>query len=289
MAIVTFWNDCREQSGRTLTSVAVATRMAIERNSKVLLISTSFADTTMGNCFWREVNNKNLIFGEAGIDSNVAVETGIEGLYKLITSNKLTPSIITDYTKVIFKGRLEVISGFSELKIKALQNNIEELRKIEESYVELIRVASQYYDIVIVDLDKRVNTKVQEDILKISNVNVYVLSQRLESVNRYKELKAKNQNLFKTMCIPVIGKYMDKYKYNSKNIARYLGEKKELDVVPFNLLYMEAADEIKVVDLFLKLKNVKDKTDENYIFMQSVLNLTNNIMKKLQDLQMRMR
>ena len=289
MAIITFWNDCREQSGRTLTSVAVATRMAIERNSKVLLISTSFADTTMGNCFWGEVNSKNLIFGDSGIDGNVAVENGIEGLYKLITSNKLTPSIITDYTKVIFKGRLEVISGFSELKIKALQNNIEELRKIEESYVELIRVASQYYDIVIVDLDKRVTPKVQEDILKISNVNVYVLSQRLESVNRYKELKAKNQNVFKTMCVPVIGKYMDKYKYNSKNIARYLGEKKELDVVPFNLLYMEAADEVKVVDLFLKLKNVKDKTDENYIFMQCVLNLTNNIMKKLQDLQMRMR
>ena len=289
MSIITFWNDCREQSGRTLTSVAVATRMAIERNSKVLLISTSFADTTMGNCFWGEVSNRNTTFFAEGINDSVAVENGIEGLYKLVTSNKLTPSIITDYTKVIFKGRLEVISGFSESKIRALQNNIEELRKIEESYVDLIRVASQYYDIVIVDLDKRVNPKVQENILKISNVNVYVLSQRLESINRYKELKEKNQNLFKNMCIPVIGKYIDKYKYNSKNIARYLGDKKELDVIPFNLLYMEAADEVKVVDLFLKLKNVKDKTDENYIFMQCVLNLTNNIMKKLQDMQMKMR
>ena len=54
MAIVTFWNDCREQSGRTLTTVAVATRMAIERNSKVLLISTSFADPACchGHSFW---------------------------------------------------------------------------------------------------------------------------------------------------------------------------------------------------------------------------------------------
>ena len=289
MSIITFWNDCREQSGRTLTSVAVATRMAIERNSKVLLISTSFADTTMGNCFWGEVSNKNTALFTEGVNDSVTVENGIEGLYKLVTSNKLTPSIITDYTKVIFKGRLEVISGFSESKIRDLQNNIEELRKIEESYVDLIRVASQYYDIVIVDLDKRLNPKVQENILKISNLNVYVLSQRLESINRYKELRNQNKNSFQNLCIPVIGKYINKYKYNSKNIARYLGEKKEMDVIPFNLLYMEAADEIKVVDLFLKLKNVKDKTDENYIFMQSVLNLTNNIMKKLQDLQMRMR
>ena len=29
MSIVTFWNDDREQTGKTLKSVAVATRMAI--------------------------------------------------------------------------------------------------------------------------------------------------------------------------------------------------------------------------------------------------------------------
>ena len=66
-------------------------------------------------------------------------------------------------------------------------------------------------------------------------------------------------------------------------------EKKELDVIPFNLLYMEASQEAAVADLILKLRNVKDKTDENYIFLQNILKLTNNIVKKLQDMQMRMR
>lgn len=59
MSIVTFWNDDREQTGKTLTSVAVATRMAIERNNRILLISTSFQDPTMKNCFWgNEVSKK---------------------------------------------------------------------------------------------------------------------------------------------------------------------------------------------------------------------------------------
>ena len=102
MSIVTFWNDDREQTGKTLTSVAVATRMAIERNYKILLISTSFQDPTMKNCFWGNEVQKNLkLFG--GKINNIAVENGIEGLLKLITSNKLTPSVITDYTKVIFR------------------------------------------------------------------------------------------------------------------------------------------------------------------------------------------
>ena len=53
MPIVTFWNDERDQTGKTLTAVAVATRMAIERNYKILLISTSF----------QIFNNKKLFLG----------------------------------------------------------------------------------------------------------------------------------------------------------------------------------------------------------------------------------
>ena len=55
------------------------------------------------------------------------------------------------------------------------------------------------------------------------------------------------------------------------------------------MLYFEAAEESGVPDLFLKLKNVKDTSDENYIFMQDVLKLMEKIIKRLQELQMRMR
>ena len=58
MSVITFWNDSREQSGRTMTAVAVAMRMSIERNSKILLISTSMDDPTLKNCFWGKENQK---------------------------------------------------------------------------------------------------------------------------------------------------------------------------------------------------------------------------------------
>lgn len=287
MSIITFWNDGREQTGKTLASVAVATRMAIERNSKILLISTSIADNTIYNCFWGSEKQKSVnIF--APQTSDVAVETGVEGLFKLLTSNKLEPSIITDYTKVVFKSRLEVLVGPSGSTARSLEGNLEDFKKYENFYTDLIRIANQYYDIVIVDLDKMLNMRLKENILKMSDVNVFVLSQKLESIERYRELKHKNGDLIRNRCVPVIGKYMNKYKYNSKNIARFLQEKKEFNLLPYNLLYMAAAEEAGVVDLFLKLKNIKDKNDENYIFMQNSLDLTNNILKKLQDMQMRM-
>lgn len=287
MSIITFWNESREQTGQTLAAVAVATRMAIERNIKVLLISTSLNDSTIKKCYWGQENNQTS--GLFGLKNNtVTVENGIEGLFKLITSNKLTPSTITDYTKVVFKGRLEVITGPTINQVN-IQDENEKMKKIANSYIELIRTANQYYDMIIVDLDKRLDINVKDEILRISNVNVLVLSQKMETLNKYNDFKRQKDEYSRIKCIPVIGKYIKQSKYNSKNITRYLQEKKELDIIPFNLLYMESAEEANVVDLFLKLKNIKDITDENYIFMQSTLNLTNNIFKRLQDLQMRMR
>lgn len=288
MSIVTFWNDSREQSGKTLTAVAVATRMAIERNYKILLISTSFQDPTMKNCFWGNEIQRNLkLFG--GKTNNIAVENGIEGLSKLITSNKISPSAITDYTKVIFKGRLEVLGGFVGSEYKSLEENYEDYKKIEETYIELIRMANQYYDMVLVDLDKSIEKSVRERILKISNLNVVVFSQKMESLNEYKKLRESDQEVSGPKTIPVVGKYMKQSKYNIKNITKYLEEKKEINVIPFNILYFEAAEEAGVPDLFLKLNNVKDTSDDNYIFTYNVMKLLDKITKRLQELQMKMR
>ena len=288
MSIVTFWNNDREQTGKTLTSVAIATRMAIDCNYKILLISTSFQDPTMRNCFWEEETSKSLkLFGAK--TKNIAVENGIEGLLKLITANKLTPSVITDYTKVIFKGRLEILSGLRGVKNNSYDTNYEEYKKIEQCYIELIRMANQYYDMVLVDLEKTMFTEVKEEILRISNLNVMVFSQKRTSVERYRELRDNNEEIMGVKTIPVIGKYTSHSKYNIKNLTRYLEEKKEISVVPFNLLFFEAAEEAGVTDLFLRSKNIKDKTDENYIFMNEVQKLMDKIIKRLQELQMKMR
>lgn len=288
MSIVTFWNDDKEQSGQTLTSVAVATMMAIERNYKILLISTSFADPTMKNCFFgKEIQKTLKIFG--GQNNNIAVENGIEGLIKLISSNKISPDVITDYTKVVFKGRLEVLCGAEGTIGSSHIDNLQNLKRMEEYYIDLIKTANQSYDMVIVDLDKNMSTKTREEILQISNLNIFVFSQRLQSLNRYNEIKDLKKEIISPKYIPVIGEYSDKTKYNLKNITRYLGEKKEIAVVPYNSLYYEASEESGVADLFLKLRKLKDTTDENYIFMQNVLKLVDKIIKRLQELQMKKR
>lgn len=54
MSIVTFWNNGREQTGKTLSIAAIATRMAIEHNKKILVISTGYKNEILNRCFWQE-------------------------------------------------------------------------------------------------------------------------------------------------------------------------------------------------------------------------------------------
>ena len=51
MSIVTFFNNGKEQTGKTLSVVAIATQMAIEHNYKILIVSTGHNDKTLDNCF----------------------------------------------------------------------------------------------------------------------------------------------------------------------------------------------------------------------------------------------
>ena len=285
MAIVTFWNNSREQTGKTLTAVAVATQMAIQHNFKVLLLSTSFNDSTVRNCYWiNKIQNKLKLYPN---DSNIAVENGLKGLSKLIKSNKVQPNIITDYTRVIFKDRLEILVGSPDSN-SVNDINIE-YEEAEESMPELIKIANQYYDMVLVDLSSYLNSKTRTEILNLSNLNVFVVTQRLSSLNNLKKLKENNKELLSPKNITVIGKYIQGTKYSVKNINRLFGIKEELYLVPFNKLYFDAAEEAQVPDLFLKLRKMTDKNDDNYFFISETLILTNKIVNKIKDLQMKMR
>ena len=287
MSIITFWNDDKEQTGKTLTSVAVATRMAMERNFKILLLSTAYKDPTMKNCYF--IDSAKKITPMLGKNNNIAVENGIEGLSKLIKANKIQPTIITDYTKVIFKDRLEILSGYVGASDKTSDENLFDYKNTSECYPELIKLANQFYDMVLVDLDNKLDEQVKKQILEMSNLNVLVLSQRLVSLDKYNKMKSGNKEILGPKCLPVIGKYNKESKYNKKNIMRYLEEKKNLNVVPYNTLFFEAAEEANVTELFLKLRNIKDTNDGNYIFMSEVLGLTSNIITRLQELQMKTR
>ena len=278
MSVVTFWNDGREQTGKTLSIAAISTYMAVEHNYRILIISTGYRDDTLNQCFWKEKKVKRN-FGLFGPNTNEILEEGIVGLAKVVKSNKLSPENITNYTKIIFKDRLEVLQGF-----KGETSDYDEL---EKTYPDIINLANSYYDLVFIDLDNEMNSSIREMILANSDLIVANISQRLTSIDRFMETREKTPILNSKKTLILIGKYDKFSKYSIKNITRYMGEKNKVSTIPYNTLFFEACEEAKVPDLFLKIRNV-DEEDINGFFLSEVKRTSENIMYRLQDLAMKM-
>ena len=278
MSIVTFWNSSKEQTGKTLSIAAICTYLAIEHNYRILVISTGYQDENLDHCFWQPKSGKKNL-GLFGPNANMEMDEGIVGLTKIIKSNKLSPDIITDYTKIIFKDRLEILTVFKGEK--------KEYNEIITTYPDIINLANNYYDLVLVDLDRDVRQDVVQSILEISNLIVVTLSQRLACINSFAQAREENPVLKSKKALLLLGRY-DKYsKYNIKNISRYLGEKNKVSTIPYNTLFFEACEEAGVPDLFLKFKKT-DEEDRNGFFIAEVKRTTDNIIYRLQDLAMKM-
>lgn len=280
MSIVSFWSQGDEETGKTSAVIALATYMAIEHNYRILVVSTSANDDTIKNAFWKEKNSKKNL-GLFGPNTNVAMQNGIEGLNRYIRSNKISSDIITNYTKVVFKDRLEILLGYS-----GNEAVYDEIRGIYPSVIEL---ANKFYDLVIVDVDSKLNEDIKKEILHGSNIIVSTLSQRLASIDKYNEAKQGSQILNSAKTLILVGRYDRFSKYTSKNITRYLKEKNMVNSIPYNTLFFEACEEAGVPDLFLRLRKISDDTDRNVLFINEIKRLSENIVYRLQDLQMRNR
>lgn len=272
MPIVTFWSNGEEQTGKTLSIAAIATYLSIKHNKRILIVSTGHNDKTLDNCFWKERKIKRNL-GIFGPNTNIAMDEGIVGLTKIINSNKLSPENITNYTKIVFKDRLEILQSF-----KGERTDYEHLKQV---YSDIINLANNYYDLVLVDLDRELEQEISDTILGNSNLIVANISQRLSSIDRFIELREQMQFLNSNKTLILVGRYDKNSKYTIKNMTRYMGEKNKVSTIPYNTLFFEASEEAKVPDLFLRIRNI-DEDDINYFFLGEVKRTVENILYRLE-------
>lgn len=273
MAIVTFWSECKKEIGQTSTAIAVATQMAIEHNYKILLLST-YDTNDMDRAYWNEEKLNKGLKGIFGNTKKVNIDSGIQGLTKVALSNKLTPNVITNYSKIVFKNRLEVLDGYT--------GDETDYETILSVYPEVILNASMYYDMVIVDLNRSIDNQIIQKILDISNVIMYGLNQKMSTIDKFIESTYQE----KKNVIPYIGRYDKFSKYNSKNISRYIKSKKDINYLSYNTLFNESCEEGLVANLFLNLKQIKSE-DKNLDILKETRKISESIIYKIQELELK--
>lgn len=278
MAIITYRSNELKETGQTLSMVATATQMAIEHSYKILIVSTNFKDQTLENCFWELDRLNKPIINEPG-RATVGVDSGIEGLIKVLASNKTSTEIVRNYARTVLRDRLDIL-------LSPVTEDYQEYTQVCSNYPEILRIADRYYDLIFVDLSSRMHTEEAQDIINISDVIMINLTQRLKNINDLMELRENDEFYKRKNIMMLLGRYDGHSKYNVKNVTRYMKEKKQILAIPYNTLYFEACSEGKVVDFFLKLKNI-DETDRNHHFVSECNRVDDAIIYKLQELQMK--
>lgn len=280
MAIIAFWSKEGKETGQSLSMVALTTYMAIQHNYRILEINTGFQDTTVEDSYWDLQKTENLVKNLTNKNKEeVVFETGLEGLIKIITSNKTSTSIVSNYTKIVFKDRLDVL-------LSPKTRNKEEYNDICKFYADIVQIANRNYDLVFIDLSKDMPREQVEKILEIADVIVANITQKLKVINQFMQLKEENSFFKKDNILVNVGRYDKFSKYNIKNISRYMREKKNVLAIPYNTLFFESCSEGKVADFFVRLRRIEAE-DRNAVFIQEVDRFAKAIIYKLQELQMK--
>ena len=277
MPVITFWTEIKKEIGQTSSTIAVATQMAMEHNCKILLLTTNNVNELKG-AFWKKSEEIKIqgLFSSLRQGPQVGLNSGMSGIMMAMASNRLMPEQITNYTKTVFNGRLEVLAG-AEVDEEEYKKNV------LGYYPDLIRKASAYYDYVIVDLNKEYSTVVDE-ILKISDIKAYGINQKNGNLEIYIN---SNQDGFlkdRTNVVSYIGRYDRFSKYSAKNIERTLKTKK-ISVVPYNTLFAESCDEGIAAEYFMKMSTVTGP-DRNVDFINDVRGFVDALLYKEQELKM---
>lgn len=276
MAIISFWSKDKKASGQTLAMASIATQMCIEHNMRTLMINAIFNDNTLERCFWNVKQNRT--FARSLNVGKIDIASGAEGLISALASNKASPEIISSYTKIIFKNRLDLLPG--------LQTEVfEKYEKYLMLYEDLLSAADKYYDLVFIDLPKGDDREIVKKLIEKSSIVMYTMPPNLKKIDEFIKFKSGSQLYKKENVLPILTMSNDLSKYNVKNTSRYIGEKRVISNVPYSTLLMENACEAGVADMFIKLRLSSSSQDKNIQFLNEVSNCGKKIIYKLQELQ----
>lgn len=276
MSIITFASEDVKETGQSLSVAAIATAMAIEHNYKILVFSTDFLDKTLESCFWNLNIRRGGLFSSANV---MDVSNGLEGLVRTFASNRASSDIIRSYAKPVLKDRLDVLQSSKTVDYKEYDN-------ISKYFFQIADVANTYYDIVFIDLSKKMSKENRDKILNISDLIVVNLRQNMSAINKFMELKTENEFFRKSNVLLMLGRYNPNSKYSSKNVARFLKEKNIPFTIPYNILFADDCSEGKVIDYFLKMQRLlgnKEYDNKDTFFIKELRNSINILEYKMQE------
>lgn len=268
MPIISFWGtENSAQLATTTTAIAASSMISTKYNYKTLVTQTHYSDMSLESAFV----NMDKLGNKGSLD---IADTGVDALDRLLRSNKLTPENVSNYAKSILKGRLELLYG-------SFKNDTDSYARILETIPLILDYASQFYDIVLVDLNKGYDSPEINQILQKSDLIVLSMSQSRQMLKKIFKSMDTLKILQEKTIIPVLGRYDRFSKYSTKNISRAFNYKKRIYTIPYNTNFFDACNEGGALNFIAENANANIATDRNGFFLSEVSALAEAIVEAI--------
>ncbi len=274
MAIIAFWSQEDKVTNQTTSMIASAVQMAIEKNYKILMIDANFNSTKMREGLF--ISKKSSVFDKQLNLGKVDISSGVEGLVQAVATNRISPEIIKNFTKPIFAQRLDFLDSFKTA-------DRADYDRVAKYYVEILTVANQFYDLVYIDIEKGFDNELTNAILKKADIIVACFEQIMHDIDNFKKLWGVHELLPKNKTIPLLTREDKFSKYNSDNVARYIGQKwgKGICSIVYNTILMEKMQEGDVANFLIRTK-LSGNTGRNQYLIDTINDLNFLIIDILQ-------
>ena len=208
MMIVAFWSPVVGKAGTTNNIFTTSARMALTQNKKVLLINSQY-------------KSKDIETAIVPPNTSELLESvGIDCLLRNAKMRKISENSIRVSSLAYYGERLHIITGSTKKNEELFETEMFDL------FPMIVRGASQYYDVVMVDVASG-TSKMSRMILDVSDTVVVNLPQ-----NKYLiEACLKKCNELNKKIVYLIGNYDNKSIYNRKNLERIFKQLKHKTVV----------------------------------------------------------
>jgi len=266
--LISFWGLQKGQTGNTSSFIGSAAMMGLDYETHILAAQSDTSSAVLENVFRKTgIKNEESNFNSIGYDA----------LENLVRSGQLSPSNFKDYATPVLGNHLDILSS------SAKQQSHSDLARVRDVIEKICSNALPAYDLTLFDVTSGSKdfseNEMDNQVLNLSDLIVVSLNQNksvLENFfeNTVNELQDKNY-------IILLGQYDQFSRWNEKNISRLFKVKKPIFVVPHNASYMDALNENKIIEFFLKRKNI-NKDDTDFGFINAIRNVNKGILRSIE-------
>lgn len=259
---IAFWSPVHGQVGTSANLISAACMIGLESSARTLIGHTHGAMSGLESV---------LLKSNSGLFQDGFDNSGLDALERLARNHRLSSERVKDYTRPILHNRLDLLMGTS----KTDEAGQAEISGLIEG---ILMYASQYYDLIMIDINRSDRNLLTNKVLETSDLIVVNLNQNMALLERYFEHVDMPETIAAKPKIFVLGQYDHGSKYKVSNIARRFRCRNEMFTVPYCVDFLDACNDRNVVEFMLRLNSIHFR-HPNYFYRSELRKLVKAIFK----------